>query len=301
MFANSRGKMPEFSEYERSLLNLFSKNKCFYFEGSQYRVIFADKPTCSSGEPKTDVFVRCADINTGVERDIKISYKKNNADFLENKMKAERAEELFGGNWRETISSATKRLKDAFKNRQLIFKSRGVRVEEGSITLGWKFEIVNRESGDLSNEIILTEEQKQDVDSGINLDEDKRNSVVNGEIVSNSGVADYILMTDRLIDVQYVIDNIVSIKNYVKDKRFYFACKALNYRTLYNPPKCDGNRPLAVQVDWSVVDGKLVSSLDFDHPLERKGYEMRDKLKEALGSLGVSNTTQLNNTNCSCL
>jgi hypothetical protein len=54
-------------------------------------------------------------------------------------------------------------------------------------------------------------------------------------------------------------------------------------------------------VDWSVVDGKLVPSLDFDHPLERKGYEMRDKLKEALGSLGVSNTTQLNNTNCSCL
>ena len=142
---------------------------------------------------------------------------------------------------------------------------------------------------------------KQDVYSGINLGADKRNSIVNGGVVPNSGVADYILMTDGLIDIQYVIDNIVSVKNYVQDKKFYFACKALNYRTLHNPPKCDGNRPLAVQVDWSVVDGKLVSSLDFDHPLERKGYEMRDKLKEALDLLCVSNTTQLNNTNCSCL
>lgn len=293
--------MPEFSEYERSLLNLFSENKCFYFEGAQYRVIFADKPTCSSGEPKTDVFVRCVNINTGVERDIKISYKKDNADFLENKIKAERAEELFGVNWRKIISSATKQLEYVFKNRQVIFKSKEGRIEEGSITLGWKFEIVNCMSGDLSNEIILTDEQKQDVYSGINLGADKRNSIVNGGVVPNSGVADYILMTDGLIDIQYVIDNIVSVKNYVQDKKFYFACKALNYRTLHNSPKCDGNRPLAVQVDWSVVDGKLVSSLDFDHPLERKGYEMRDKLKEALDFLCVSNTTQLNNTNCSCL
>lgn len=293
--------MPLFSDDERSLLNLFQNDKRFHFEGAQYRVIFADKPTCSSGEPKTDVFVRCADLNTGSERDIKISYKKDNADFLENKIKAERAKEIFGVNWCDIISSATKRLEYAFKNRQLIFKSREGRVEEGSITLGWKFEIVNCESGDLSNEIILTDEQKQDVYSGINLDVDKRNSIVNGEIVPNSGVADYILMTDELIDIQDVIDNIVSVKNYVQDKKFYFACKALNYRTLHNPPKCDGNRPLAVQVDWSVVDGKLVPSLDFDHPLERKGYEMRDKLKEALDLIGVSNTNQLNKTNCSCL
>ena len=293
--------MPKFSEYERSLLNLFSENKSFYFEGAQYRVIFADKPTCSSGEPKTDVFVRCVDINTGVERDIKISYKKKNADFFENKMSAERAEELFGVNWRETISCATKRLKKVFKNRQLIFKHKEARAEKGSITLGWKFEIVDCESGGLSSEIFLTDEQKQDVCSGIKLDADKRNSVVNGEVIFNSGVADYILMTDKLIGIQSVIDNIVSVKNYVQKKKFYFACKALNYRTLHNPPKCDGNRPLAVQVDWSVKDGKLVYSLDFDHPLERKGYEMRDKLKEALDLLGVSNTTQLNDANCSCL
>jgi hypothetical protein len=292
--------MPKFSEYERSLLNLFSENKRFDFEGSQYRVIFADKPTCSSGEPKTDVFVRCIDISTGIERDIKISYKKDNADFLENKIKAERAEELFGVNWRNIISSATKQLEYAFNNRKLIYKRKEGHIEKGSITLGWKFEIVNRKSGDLSNEIVLTDEQKQDVYSGMNLVADKRNSIVKGETISNSGVADYILMTDEVKDIQYVIDNVVSVKNYVQNKKLYFACKALNYRTLHNPPKCDGNRPLAVQVDWSVVEGRLHPSFDFDHPLERKGYEMRDRLKEALALLGVSNTTQLNNKNCYC-
>lgn len=47
----------------------------------------------------------------------------------------------------------------------------------------------------------------------------------------------------------------IPIDEYIKaHSDIYFACKALNYRTFKQ--KYDGDRPLSVQVDWEVKEGK---------------------------------------------
>ena len=94
----------------------------------------------------------------------------------------------------------------------------------------------------------LSPRQVYDVYAGTNLSYDKRNAIVNGRVVSDSGVADYILMTDMVGSAQEIIERMIPIEEYIQDHpNIYFACKALNYRTFRQ--KYDGNRPLSVQVD----------------------------------------------------
>ena len=75
----------------------------------------------------------------------------------------------------------------------------------------------------------------------------------------------------------------------------YFACKALNYRTYAS--KYDGNRPLAVQVDWKVDDGKLVSDIIYEYPLEKNGTEMADRLLNCLRHLSIETTDDIDEDN----
>ena len=97
--------MPTFGEFERRMLSYFSKGTEFFYNGRTMKVLESDKPTCSQGEPKTDIYVLASDGHN--QEEIKISYKKENADFLENKTNAERAEQLFGPNWRVVIENST--------------------------------------------------------------------------------------------------------------------------------------------------------------------------------------------------
>lgn len=114
-------EMPDFSESERRLLELFAVGTNFVLDGGDYEVLISGKPTCSRGEPKTDVFVQCRDCFSGELRDVKISYKQPNADFLENKIKAECAREIFGPQWVEIIKSATMNLRCFFESRRLVY------------------------------------------------------------------------------------------------------------------------------------------------------------------------------------
>ena len=75
----------------------------------------------------------------------------------------------------------------------------------------------------------------------------------------------------------------------------YFGCKALNYRTYVS--KYDGNRPLAVQVDWQVVNEKLVSNIEFEYPLEKNGTEMANRLLYCLSRLSIETTDDINEKN----
>lgn len=124
---------------------------------------------------------------------------------------------------------------------------------------------------------MLTEEQVFDVYAGSNLSDEKRNAMVNGKVVENSGIANYILMKENVNSAQDVIDNMMSIKEYVKKHPdIYFACKALNYRTFKK--KWDGDRPLAVQVLWNAKENRLVPKLIYDKPLVIKGNEVAERL-----------------------
>ena len=86
---------------------------------------------------------------------------------------------------------------------------------------------------------------------------------------------------------QEAINMLISVEEYVeKHPKIYFACKALNYRTREN--KYDGNRPLAVYVDWDVQNGKMVSRLVYDTPLQQGGDYAFVKLNRAMKTLGIT-------------
>lgn len=286
--------MGTFGEEERKILSFMIKGTEFTFEEKKYKVIFSGKPTCQKGEPKTDIYILAQSLID--EKEIKISYKKENANFIENKMSAQRAEQLLGKEWDKIIEESTTAISDKFAERMLIYKNKFKRTEKGSITLGWKFELLNKISGELSGKMLLTEEQVMDVYAGNNLDDDKRNAMVNGKRIENSGVANYILMAENIFSAQDVIDNMISIKEYVKMyPDIYFACKALNYRTFAE--KWDGNRPLSVQVDWSINEKKLVPRLVYDKPLIIKGNEMAKRLLGYMKKLNISTTDDIREDN----
>lgn len=287
--------MGDFGDAERRIRNLMIEGTVFEFQGVKYRILKADKPTCSKGEPKTDIYILAEnDKNEMIE--IKISYKKENADFIENKMSAERAEQLFGAEWQTVIEESTTSIRDRFAERTLIYRNKFKRTSKGAITLGWKFELMNKCSGDLSGKMLLTEEQVIDVYAGSNLSEDKKNASVCGEIVPNSGVANYLLMNENVGTAQEVIDKMIPIEEYVRNHpEIYFACKALNYRSF--DEKWDGNRPLSVQVNWNVLDGKLVPELVYDKPLLVKGNEMAERLLSYMKELHIKNTDDIDDDN----
>ena len=286
--------MPTFGEFERRMLSYFTKGTEFFYNGRTMKVLESDKPTCSQGEPKTDIYVLASDGHN--QEEIKISYKKENADFLENKTNAERAEQLFGPNWRVVIENSTTNIREQFEQRTRIYKEAFRRTEKGAITLGWKFELLNKPAGDLSGKMDLSEQQVYDVYAGTNLSRDKKDAMVNGRIVRNSGIADYILMSDDVHSAQDAIDQMDSIWDYIdKHPNIYFACKALNYRTFRS--KYDGNRPLAVQVDWRIQNDKLCSELVFDSPLEMNGTEMAQRLLRCLNYLDIETTDDIDDDN----
>lgn len=286
--------MGDFGAAERRILGFMTKGTEFDFNGERYKVMLSGKPTCYRGEPKTDIYVLAESYEDEVE--IKISYKKENADFIENKMNAERAEQLFGKDWIDIIEQSTIAIQDKFYERMLIYKNGFGRTEKGSITLGWKFELLNKIGGDLSGKMLLTDEQVVDVYAGSNLSPDKKNASVCGKIIRDSGVANYILMDENVHSAQDVIDKMIPIKEYVMmHPDIYFACKALNYRTFTE--KWDGNRPLSVQVKWDAIDNRLVPQLVFDKPLIVKGNEVAERLIHYMRKLNIRTTDDINGHN----
>ena len=138
-----------FGPEEHKILSLFSVDSTFCYEGEFFKVNNSGKPTCKKGEPKTDIYVEAVNSNNCV-KEFKISFKQENAEFLENKTNADRAEQLFGSKWQEIIISAVTKLQNDFQKRPLIYKSKLGRTDKGAITLGWKFELLNVKSGQLS-------------------------------------------------------------------------------------------------------------------------------------------------------
>lgn len=287
--------MGNFGDAERRIKNMMSVGEPFHFCGEEYEIIKSDKPTCQRGEPKTDIYI-LAKSQSDKQTEIKISYKKENADFLENKMSSERAEQLFGEQWSDVIQESTTAIREHFLERMLIYRNKSGRTEKGAITLGWRFELLNKSGGDLSGKMQLTMEQVLDVYAGNNLSEDKKNAYVAGEIIENSGVANYILVDESVQTPQEVIDKMIPIAEYVRQNpNIYFACKALNYRTFAK--KWDGNRPLSVQVDWSAKDGRLVPELEFSRPLVVRGNEVAERLISYMRELNIENTDDINDDN----
>lgn len=285
-----------FNQAEYNILNLFQIGTKFIYQNIEYTVMLSGKPYCDKGEPKTDIYV-LAISSYGVKKEFKISFKKQNADFIENKINAQRAKQIFGENWKYIISNATYSLKNEFLNRPVIYKTKSGRTDAGAITLGWKFELLNKLNGQLSGNMMLSTEQVIDVYAGTNISDEKRNAYVHGKIIQNSGIANFMLFEKQSISsVQCAVNALVSMEEYVaQHPHIYFACKALNYRSFVS--KYDGNRPLAVFVHWYVQNGKIAYSICFDNPLMLGGDKAYYYLKHALDTLYIKNTNDFNDNN----
>ena len=283
---------PQFSKTEQDFIQLVKDTQSFTFEGNTYDILEVDKPRISKGECKTDVFIRTK------QKDFKISIKQSNADFLENKMPYDCAVRIFGEDASDILRGIIHSIDNSFQNHPLICFEKRRRTEAKTMILGWKFELVNKINGEKSGALQLTNEQKLIVYSGYASPENKRNAIVNGKEIINSGVADYILEVDNIEhgNLQFHIDKLQSVAAYSAPKTVYFACKALNYRALKD--KWDGDRPLAVYIDWQLTqDKQLVSTIKYDNPLQVKGNFVGNNVRSILKTLNIdaSNFDELKN------
>ncbi len=283
------GKLEQdFTKLEQDIINMFQVGSSFNYNGDKYEVVLSGKPRPAKGECKTDVYIKARNKSNGKEKEWKISVKKSNADFLENKIGIERAREIFGDEAQRIIKKSIEAIKEKFEDTPLVYYEKCNKTDALSITLGWKFELTNKSSGEKSAELKLKDNQKIDVYAGSNLSENKRNSVVNNKTIKDSGVANCILEVEDMstLNAEIVIECLKDIKEFAKQQRIYFACKALNYRL--KKDKWDGDRPLSVYVNWTKKDDKLHGSLIFDSPLSKKGNEIGEKVRQLLKTLNIT-------------
>jgi len=277
-----------FSQSEKKLQKIFHCGATFFYKNESHEIITSGKPSPSKGECKTDLYIKTID-KSGVEHEIKLSIKQLNADFLENKMSAERATQIFGYDAKKIITHSLDEIATNFTDDPLIlFKKQG-RTEAKTIKIGWKFELLNKKSGLKSGLIDLTEEQIIDVYSGTNLPIDKKNSSIDSSEIKGSGIANTILFIDplnNLKNIQSYVDEIQDITDYCKGKKVFFACKAINYRITKD--KWDGNRPLAVWIDWHLDNDILYGEFNFSSPLQMKADVIGANIRKILSQLKIT-------------
>jgi len=246
-------------------------NSIFVYENIQYRVLRSGKPRPQGrGECKTDVYIEAQALDgTNQIREIKISCKLlNSHEFQENKIKAERAVEIFGENWSEIIRGATESIRNCFEETVVYFPFGTAKTKETIFTNGWKLEIANKARG-LSCRLNLSEQVIKDrIYKGTTLDDRKKNSKVNGEVVPCSGVAEYILISNPTISITTadILSHMIQIDQYTIDDH-YMVFTANNLRVLKN--KTDGDRALAVQVIWTASEcGQMMThDIEYSNPL----------------------------------
>lgn len=279
--------MKNFGQIEKELIELFRKSDSFVINNNKYQIINVGKPLSKTGECKTDVYVLAHQSEKNIKKEFKISIKKSNADFLENKISKERAYELFGSDYKKTITKSISSIKNSFMNDFFINFKKHNRTEKSCLKIGWKFELLNKKSGEKSGEIKLTDHQKIEIFSGSNLNDEKKDSKVNGEIIKNSGVASHILIVDDVDKkTQFYFDNLEPIESYALKSKIFFACKAINYRS--SKDKWDGNRPLAVYLDWKFQNHILTCDLIMNNPFELKANMIGENIRKILFDLGIS-------------
>lgn len=292
-------KMPKknYGKLEEHIIETMKRDRLFTYQKKVYEIIKIGKPRPNSpgGECKTDVFIRAKEKGTKNDVDLKISVKsRDSQEFQENKMTAERAEAYFGIGWEDMIIDATTSLKEKFENRVLLYASGKHPTKPNSMTVGWKLEIASKPRA-LSVKLPLTDEEiREYVYKGTNQTEVKKNSVVEGEVIEGSGIADYLLVTE-IEDIKSADDVVRQMKTIdeVKVNDTYLIFTANNYRT--DKDKADGKRALAVRVEWQCVDNRLTPLFYYDNPLKYTGEgDMRPIAKEAMKQIGKKNVADLN-------
>ncbi|WP_310877818.1 hypothetical protein [Priestia megaterium] len=288
----------KYGKLEQRVIEIFTQEKQFSFNNQIYFLSKIDKPRPQkgSGEPKTDVYILGVG-EDGENKEFKLSLKlKSSNEFQENKMSAERAESFFGEDYESIIEETTRSIAEKFENQPLLYVSGKHPTKPDSVTLGWKLEIASKPRK-LSAPIQLSnEEVREFVYKGVNLPPEKKNAIVSGEVIEDSGVANYILYAE-LEDLKTSKDVLSSMQliDEVNIEPTYLIFTANNYRT--KEDKSDGARPIAVRVDWYIENNKLAHRILYDKPLYFKGRDMIPGLKEILRQIGKNHPSEITSQN----
>lgn len=279
-----------FSESERLIRNLLEQHQVIQYENKSYDLILCAKPTVKGGggEPKTDIYVKAKDQQSKDIIEFKISYKKPNYAFVENKITSTRAHELYGKNWSQEVQSQIKKITEKFLGAPIVFFNKKGNVEEGSITLGWRYEIEivkhNRALSTVLEHSVATHVLKNRQGSPKYID-----CIVNDKKIKNSGIPNYYLdmKFEDIDDAQYVYDHLQPIDGIIEsDVAYRAAFLAQNYRSHIRRQE-GNNRDLAVWINWYVCNGKLECKHIFGEPLEQKSGSALENLKQCICKLGI--------------
>ena len=251
-----------YSEEEIRIINCFNEvknnNKELIYNGHACKVLLADKPHYArGGEGKTDIYLLLKDGINNYE--VKCSSKMTNAEFLENKLKPERAEAIFGKNWSKILNEYSFSLKDKFESLSLYNE------EKNSCTLGYRTDITTK-LRTLAKEFIPSPQEKREILLGEKLEENKRNVKVGENLIKNAGVANYILLnSEHYKNAQDILDNLHTPEEV--DLKCYITFCAVNY---YIDSDKYESRTLGVNIDWSNGEPNII----YDEPLEHTSREV---------------------------
>jgi len=275
----------DYKELENHIIYICNDKTNIVFKNVEYELSKAGRPIVrGNGECKTDVLIRLYKHADNLDNfvDIKISIKQSNAEFLANKLKPIDAENLFGEDWKNIVIQSVETIKDKFEGKKLTATSKknGKRY-----TLGWRLEVANK-SRVLASKLQIPKQEIIDVIyKGKSLSDDKKNAYVFESEVKNSGVADFLLEGNKadFESIEDVLNKIQEMDSLNVDN-VHLIFTASNYFP-DKDSKIEGNRYLAVYVDWDVIDNELKSSIVFDQPLKYKGVDdILPSLLEAIDS-----------------
>ncbi len=269
--------------------NALKKIKTFELNSSKYKIIQLSKPTVSGGggETKTDIYIKAKNRSNGNEEEIKISYKRPSFSFVENKIKSQRAEAIYGKEWSEIICEQINEIRDNFLAKPLIYFESTGHTERGSFTLGWRYEMEHNGKRKLQVKV------KQDIAAQVWKNKGAqaryRDGIVDGEKIPFSGMPNFCLTIepDDVKTADDVFRNLVSMDELIQTHgNITAAFLAQNYRS--HKHKQEGNkRHLGVWINWKIVNGKLDCEYVFDKPLEMESRPRLENLKGCLKELGI--------------
>ena len=282
--------MPTNNQSESLILRKFSIGASFTYENHNYTIKNSGKPRPSSGECKTDIYIQAVDENQQL-REFKLSIKKENYAFIENKPDKQRIIDIFGSNGINILIATIKKIEEKFSSLKLVKYQRS--DKSFTCILGWKIEIFKNTSGTLTVDFDLTPEQKKDIMCGTNLSDEKKNSVVNDQVIPDSGIANLFLEIPSSYsaienqNVQYFVNKFQKFESVIGNPDFKINARftALNYRS--NEDRWDGDRPLAVRVKWQKEQGSLKSEIVIDDPFGQQGNAVGENLQTIIDELGM--------------
>lgn len=227
---------------ERKIREIINKEKIFTWNGEQYKVVFCDKPTATSGEPKTDTFVRAKNLVTSQLVDIKISTKKENFGYVQNHPMKKKLFEFYGPECKKIMVGFHQKLSKNLSTTPIIFFKDKInklsKIERGSITLGWRNEYLEESAKKETKEprplgIKLPQDVANKVWYGEGSPAEYLNATVCGKQIDNSGMPDWILVKNSkdIHTCDDIFSNLENIREYAKNhSNIDYTCQAHNYK-----------------------------------------------------------------------